>query len=312
MQDDGKDGWPDQGPQCDVRGFPAGKQTFQGVPFLIGSGPKGIIALRNPARPGAADFSTEVTIPIGTKTEGFYFIHGSAFTSPSDLGSYQVQYADGTSLKVPLKKGANMWDWTATHVGFTQEKGTRSNVAWTGSNDVFNSISLYRMLWVNLKPDVVVTNVRMSSSGQSSLMLAGLTAVIAKGQQDTAPAQITQARQALSEAMKASEEKRADQAEKLLHTALQADPTLTAARQALADLHERQGNESAALQAYQSWVSARPNTPLPYNRIGEILEKRKDYPGALAAYTQSLVVEWNQPPIIEAKSRVQRIVLEKK
>ena len=205
-----------------------------------------------------------------------------------------------------------MWDWTATHAGFTQEKGTRSNVAWTGSNDVFNSISLYRMLWVNLKPDVVVTNVRMSSSGQSSLMLAGLTAVIAKGQQDTAPAQITQARQALSEAMKASEEKRADQAEKLLYTALQADPTLTAARQALADLHERQGNEVAALQAYQSWVSARPNTPLPYNRIGEILEKRKDYPGALAAYTQSLVVEWNQPPIIEAKSRVQRIVLEKK
>jgi hypothetical protein len=312
VQDDGKDGWPDQGPQCDVRGFPAGKQTFQGVPFLIGSGPKGIIALRNPARPGAADFSTEVTIPIGTKTEGFYFIHGSAFTSPSDLGSYQVQYADGTSLKVPLKKGANMWDWTATHAGFTQEKGTRSNVAWTGSNDVFNSISLYRMLWVNLKPDVVVTNVRMSSSGQSSLMLAGLTAVIAKGQQDRAPAQITQARQALSEAIKASEEKRADQAEKLLHTALQADPTLTAARQALADLHERQGNEVAALQAYQSWVSARPNTPLPYNRIGEILEKQKDYPGALAAYTQSLVVEWNQPPIIEAKSRVQRIVLEKK
>ena len=54
------------------------------------------------------------------------------------------------------------------------------------------------------------------------------------------------------------------------------------------------------------------NLSLPYNRIGEILEKRKDYPGALAAYTQSLVVEWNQPPIIEAKSRVQRIVLEKK
>ncbi|MBJ7393024.1 MAG: hypothetical protein JHC85_15765, partial [Chthoniobacterales bacterium] len=289
VQDDGKDGWPDQGPQCDVRGFPAGRQTFQGVPFLIGSGPKGVIALRNPTRPGAADFPTEVTIPIGTKTEGFYFIHGSAFTSQSDLGSYQVQYADGTTLKVPLKKGTNLWDWTATHVGFTQEKATRSNVVWTGSNEMFDAISLYRMLWVNIKPDVVVTSVRFSGSGQSSLMLAGLTAVIAKGQQDTTPAQITLARQVLSEAIKASEERKVDQAEKLLLTALQADPTLTAARQALADLHERQGNEAAALQTYQSWVSALPATPLPYNRIGEILEKRKDFPGALAAYTQSLV-----------------------
>jgi Tfp pilus assembly protein PilF len=163
-----------------------------------------------------------------------------------------------------------------------------------------------------LKPDVVVTDVRITTSGKSSLMLAGLTAVIAKGQQDTTPAQIAQARQALSDAMKAIEEKKPDQAEKLLHTALQSDPSLTAARQALADLHERQGNEAAALQPYQAWATARATTPLPYNRIGEILEKRKDYPGALAAYTQSLVVEWNQPPIIEAKSRVQKIVLEKK
>lgn len=312
VQDDGKDGWPDQGPQCDVRGFPTGKPYFQGVPFVIGTGAKSVIALRNPARPGAADFPTEVSIPIGTKTEGFYFIHGSAYTGQTELGSYQVQYADGTTLKVPLKSGVNLWDWIEKNVGFGQEKGTRSIVAWTGSNDTFDSISLYRMLWVNLKPDVVVTDVRITTSGKSSLMLAGLTAVIAKGQQDTTPAQIAQARQALSDAMKAIEEKKPDQAEKLLHTALQSDPSLTAARQALADLHERQGNEAAALQTYQAWATARATTPLPYNRIGEILEKRKDYPGALAAYTQSLVVEWNQPPIIEAKSRVQKIVLEKK
>ena len=40
----------------------------------------------------------------------------------------------------------------------------------------------------------------------------------------------------------------------------------------------------------------------------EILEKRKDYKGALEAYTQSLKVEWNQPPIIEAKSRLEKLV----
>ena len=33
---------------------------------------------------------------------------------------------------------------------------------------------------------------------------------------------------------------------------------------------------------------------------------RGDEKGALEAYTRSLVVEWNQPPIIEAKSRLMR------
>ena len=30
--------------------------------------------------------------------------------------------------------------------------------------------------------------------------------------------------------------------------------------------------------------------------------------GALEAYTQSLRVEWNQPPTIEAKSRLQKLL----
>ena len=80
---------------------------------------------------------------------------------------------------------------------------------------------------------------------------------------------------------------------------------MTAAQQALVDLYERQGNEDAALAAYQAWVLAGAATPLPYNRIGEILEKRKDFKGALEAYTKSLKVEWNQPPIIEAKTRLE-------
>jgi predicted TPR repeat methyltransferase len=65
------------------------------------------------------------------------------------------------------------------------------------------------------------------------------------------------------------------------------------------------GDEDAALAAYQAWVQAGAATPLPYNRIGEILEKRKDYKAALESYAKSLKVEWNQPPIIEAKKRLE-------
>jgi cytochrome c-type biogenesis protein CcmH/NrfG len=97
-------------------------------------------------------------------------------------------------------------------------------------------------------------------------------------------------------------------AEDLLKKAVTIDPTMTTAQQALADLYERTGNEDAAFQTYQAWVQAGARTPLPYNRIGEILENRKDFAGALDAYTKSLKVEWNQPPIIMAKKRVEDAV----
>jgi hypothetical protein len=306
--DDGKDGWPDQGAKCDAHGFPTGSQNFQGVPFEIAKGAKSVVVLRNPGRPGAADFPTEVTIPIGSKAEGFYFLHSSAYTPTNDtVGIYQIQYADGSTLDVPLTGGINIHDWSGESPGFAREKTTRSNVAWTGSNEIFPIISVFRMLWVNPKPQTAVKAIRFVSSGNATLVLAGLTAVLAQGQQDVTPAQIAKARASLSEAAKAVDAGKLDEAEKLLLSAVKDDPALTAARQALADLYERKGDEAAAFKTYQDWVAAGAATPLPYNRIGEILEKRKDFKGALDAYTKSLAVEWNQPPIIDAKSRLQKM-----
>lgn len=306
--DDGKDGWPDQGARCDAHGFPTGSQNFQGVPFEIGKGAKSVIVLRNVGRPGAADFPTEVTIPIGSKAEGFYFLHSSAYTAQNEIvGIYQVQYADGSTLDVPLASGINIHDWSGECPGFAREKTTHSNVAWTGSNEIFPIIHVFRMLWVNPKPQSPVKAIRFVSSGNATLVLAGLTAVLAQGQQDLTPAQIAKARASLSEAAKAVDAGKLDQAEKLLLSAVKDDPALTAARQALADLYERKGDEAAAFKTYQDWVAAGAATPLPYNRIGEILEKRKDFKGALDAYTKSLAVEWNQPPIIDAKSRLQKM-----
>ena len=320
IPDDGKDGWPDQGARCDAHGFPTGSQNFQGVPFEIGKpannssekmagrGAKSVVVLRNVGRPGAADFPTEVTIPIGSKAEGFYFLHSSAFTAQNTtVGMYQVQYADGSTLDVPLASGINIHDWSGECPGFAREKTTRSNVAWTGSNDIFPIIHVFRMLWVNPKPQAAVKAVRFVSNGNATLVLAGLTAVLAQGQQDATPAQVAKARASLADAAKAVDAGKLDEAEKLLLSAVKADPTLTAARQALADLYERKGDEPAAFKTYQDWVAAGAATPLPYNRIGEILEKRKDFKGALDAYTKSLAVEWNQPPIIEAKSRLQKM-----
>ena len=269
--------------------------------------------LRNVGRPFPENFPTEVTIPIGGKAEGFYFLHSSAFTPQNEtVGLYQVQYEDGSAFDIPLTCGVNIHDWGCDTASFAREKITRSNIAWTGSNEIFPAISVFRMLWVNPRPQAAVKAIRFASTGRATLALVGLTAVVAQGQQDLTPAQVAQARANLTDAAKALEAGKLDDAEKLLLSALKADPTLTAARQSLADLYERKGDEAAALKTYQDWVASGAATPLPYNRIGEILEKRKDFKGALDAYTKSLIVEWNQPPIIDAKSRLQKLLLEKR
>jgi hypothetical protein len=44
--------------------------------------------------------------------------------------------------------------------------------------------------------------------------------------------------------------------------------------------------------------------------IGQILERQGDAKGALDAFTKFLEIQWNQPPIIEAKSRLTRQIEE--
>ena len=44
--EDGQGGWSDQGPDCDLRSFPTGRQNFGGVPFLVGAEPRCCIVLQ--------------------------------------------------------------------------------------------------------------------------------------------------------------------------------------------------------------------------------------------------------------------------
>lgn len=79
-----------------------------------------------------------------------------------------------------------------------------------------------------------------------------------------------------------------------------------AVRRALGVVYERLKNEDGVLATYRAWMKAGAKTPLPYNRVGEILEKRQDHKAALDAFIRSLQIEWNQPPIIEARKDCSR------
>jgi hypothetical protein len=308
VADDGQGGWSDQGSKADLRTFPTGRQLFESVPFVIDK-ERSCIVLSSVGRPGANALPREVTIPIGFKAEGFYFLHSAAYSGPGLTGLYQIQYADGSTFDIPLRGGENIRDWAETPGPFLREKGTTSVVAWTGKCEMFPVICVSRMLWVNPKPDVAVKAIRFSNPRMEPVpIMLGLTVAVAKGQKTETGRELAEVQDLLSRAGKAVAAKDDKTAEDLLKKAVAIDPTMTTAQQALADLYERTGNEEAAFHTYQAWVQAGARTPLPYNRIGEMLENRKDFAGALEAYSSSLKVEWNQPPIITAKKRVEDAV----
>jgi hypothetical protein len=308
VADDGKGGWSDQGPTADMRTFPTGKQFFQGVPFVIDK-EKSCIALASTGRPGYDKMPREVTIPIGHKAQGFYFLHSSAYAGPGLTGMYQIQYADGGTFDIPLRTGENIYDWTAPPGPFLREKGTTSIFAWTGKCPMFPTISAFRMLWVNPKPDQPVKAIRFSNpAGEPVPILIALTAALAKGQNAEPPKNLVEIRDLLAQGAKLAADKKDKESIEVVKKAVAIDPTFTTSHQALLDLYEKAGDEDVVLEAYKAWVQAGATTPLPYNRIAQILEKRKDFKGALEFYTKSLKVEWNQPPIIEAKKRLEIVI----
>jgi tetratricopeptide (TPR) repeat protein len=163
-------------------------------------------------------------------------------------------------------------------------------------------------LWVNPQPEKQVVSVRFSTPTRQPVVgLVGLTAIVKKGA-DNQAAQLAQAKELLKQARQALKDNKTDQAKTLLKQALAAAPNLMEAHQLWADLCEKDGKDEQTLEAYRQWTRAGAQTPMPWNRLGELLEKRKDYKGALEAYRQSLKIEWNQPPALEAKSRLEKLV----
>jgi tetratricopeptide (TPR) repeat protein len=280
------------------------------VPFLVGAEPHCCVVLKSDARPFPEKMPGEVTIPLGYPVEGLWFLHGATYAGQGQAGLYQVQYADGTVLDISLVCDENIRDWISPPALLPREKGTQSRIAWTGTTKVFPVACVFQMLWVNPTPEVPVKAVRFANPTRVACpILISLTAVARdeKAAADRAAAQ-ARAKEGLTKGLAAFNAGKDAEARDLLSQAVKEDPSLEAAYQALLQTCERLKDEEGVLAACRAWVAAGARSPLPYNRLGQILEGRKDYKGALDAYTRSLQVEWNQPPTIEAKARLEKLV----
>lgn len=307
--DDGKGGWTDQGPGADLRTFPAGKYSLHGVPFVIGKDPNNCIVLASAQRPGADKMPREVVVPIGYPIEGLDFLHANALTPAGKTAAvYQVIYEDGSTFEIPLKGEVNIRDWSSRPAGFSQEKNTSSTIAWTGSCEMYKIVAAYKMRWVNPRPEVAVKAMRFYKTDdmQGVPILMGLTSITKPQAKKLTDDEKKQVRQLIVDSDKATKAKDIATARKLLQQALAIDPMSWDSYQKLADILEQKGSEDELLAFYRSWVRNGATVPLPYNRIAQILEARKDLNGALEYLTRSLQVEWNQPPVIEDKKRLEQ------
>jgi len=305
--ENGEGGWSDQGSNADLEAFKTGKLNFQGIPFFVGDNPKSCIVLKNVNRPYPDKYPSEVKIPIGYQVEGFYFLQGFAWCGGGLISIFQIVYDDGTTYDIKVIGDVNAHDWAGgPNNSFPHEKDTFSSVAWVGPSAMFPVVATYKMLWVNPKPEVAVKAIRYFKTADMKAVhiFMGLTSVLKRDIKKLTPEDIAQVRDLVGKAAEAAKKKDLETAEKLFRQALVVDPKAWDAYLQLADVLEQKKDEDALLDHYHAWVLYGATSPIPYNRIAEIVEKRKDLRGALEFYTRSLQVEWNQPPVIEAKRRL--------
>jgi len=287
-------------PAIDLKGFPAGDAKFLNMPFALAKAPKSCVALASEFAKTKENLPKDVVVQVGFLAEGLYFLHAAANAGDGLTANYQIVYKDGSTFDVPVKGGINIADWNALKVL------PGADIAWTGSNEQFPMIGAYRMLWVNHKPETPIKEIVFSNPEMKPFpVLIGITAAARPETIPASPENAARARKLLEDGKKAFQENNLDSAYRQFRDAVVSDPSLKEAYQALADATEKKGNEDWMLDAYYLWTISGPRQPLPWNRMGEILEKRKDMGNALEYYKKSLGIEWNQPPIMEAIRRLE-------
>jgi hypothetical protein len=130
--------------------LPAGKQTFAGVKFLIGTGLMQMGSTSIKGKPEKFE-----GIKVGRMMKRLHFLHATAFSAADGtvVARYIVHYADKTRTEVEVAYGKDVVDWWS-YSG--QKAPTQGKLAWEGENapakehDV--KLRLYLMTWTNPHP----------------------------------------------------------------------------------------------------------------------------------------------------------------
>ena len=306
---DGKGGWTDQGPDCDLRSFPMNKPvvTLNKVPFRIEK-PKSCLVLNSKHRPGAPE---SVTLPLDLKANVLFFLQSSAWTSAKHHASYIVNYADGTEYSIKLVGGVNLRDWAAHAASdpFLYEIDTITKVAWTGKNKKFGKANLYMMAWLNPQPEKTIKSVTFKSMNIGIPVLVGITAGTEKAKiirKTSMKKQLAQAVSLNKTGEKLLKEKKLSKAEKSFREAIKTAWDHPASYLNLGYIYEQQEQWDKAIAVYEGLLEAVPTELEAFLRIGKCQEHQGKFKEALNTYRRSLKADINQPDVMKALDEVKK------
>jgi beta-galactosidase len=326
VAEDKQGGWSDQGPKVDGREFPTGRVLANGVPFYVG-GPlpkdprEKCVLVFNGSHPAARfkpPFEKVVGIPVNRKVETLNFLHTGAWMYASKQALlYVVNYADGTKEQILVRSGVNIADWgyPAGWDGefLNEEPGIKTRVGLIAGTPVFDAIAAYVMEWVNPWPEKEVATLEIVAPegwalGNMTPIVMGITAGVKADEKslvdEKIPGDRTKADGLTKDGEAAFAAGQYDKAEAALKQATTADPGYGRAFLALGRVYkDTRRLEDAAVALRRASVLIPDSTEL-LNDLAGVLEARGKKAQALAVYYQSLKVNWNQPPVLEALRRL--------
>lgn len=148
----------------DLDRLPRGMHKLGDAYFRLG---ERMVHLRGRNAPGLPE--TFAAIVVGARADRLQILHGVQQVAPpgSEVASYTIHFADGTSERIPVVYGQNVANWWS----FTknpQELPANARIAWSGTNDVTDlnpgvKLRLYATTWSNPHPERVITSIDASS-----------------------------------------------------------------------------------------------------------------------------------------------------
>jgi beta-galactosidase len=203
---DGVGGWTDQGDNdlryflinhtglvnglaVPTQAFPTDAK-FNGVAFRLidpkANGGKAVVTLRGGPHDPAAPAEVR-GIPVGgAKADRVWFLHAGCWAVDAyftTIARYEVVYADGTRVAIPVRQGREISDW------WNPLPLAGAQVAWSGRNEKHAPIGIYLMPWDNPSPEKPIAAIDVVGSlAETQLVLLGITLGVEEGDERTAAA----------------------------------------------------------------------------------------------------------------------------
>ena len=169
------------------------KNILNGIPFIF-SKPQVVLS-----KVFNADKCSEtLSIPVNHIFDSLIFLHAAGenveripWQNPIQIGSYDIEYEDGSKLEIPIEYGANIGVWYKRYgeplkQAYYRHQGYISTYfadAYIQSKTMDGrDITIYGYEWINPYKDKTIASIKLAAKGNtdSAVMLFALTGIISR------------------------------------------------------------------------------------------------------------------------------------